>query len=263
VRHAHRYRGAAGEAEGALALALWEAGARAVAEEGSDLVGYFEARVPLPQGGSWEEVDDRDHVAAYFAGLEPVDAGALVVAPTHRGVTLRPGQRVLWLDPGMAFGTGHHETTRLVLEALGALELSGARVLDVGAGSGVLAIAADLLGAAEAVGIDIDPDTLPVARANARRNRSRARFGWGDFGHAAPGAPYDVVVANLTAEAHVDLLAAYAGVVRPGGRLLLSGIVDDRLDLVVAALAPPLALVERRRAGDWWVLEVVREPVNQ
>jgi ribosomal protein L11 methyltransferase len=261
VRHAHRYPGAADEAEGALALALWDAGARAVAEEGRDLVAYFDERVPLPGGGAWEAVDERDYVAEYFAGLEAVEVGPLVVAPTHRPVTLQPGQRVLWLDPGMAFGTGHHETTRLVLEALGVLDLVGARVLDVGAGSGVLAIAADLFGAAEAVGIDIDPDTLPVARANARLNRSRARFSCEDFGAAAIGEPYDVVVANLIAEVHVDLMHAYADVVRPGGVLVLSGIVDERADLVAEAVRPPFVLVERRRAGSWWAMRLTREPV--
>ncbi len=261
MRHAHRYPGAAHEAEGPLALALWDAGARAVAEDGADLVGYFDDRVPLPGGGAWEDVDERDYVAEYFAGLEAVEVGPLVVAPTHRPVTLQPGQRVLWLDPGMAFGTGHHETTRLVLEALGALDLVGARVLDVGAGSGVLAIAADLFGAAEAVGVDIDPDTLSVARANARLNRSRARFSCEDFGVAALGEPYDVVVANLIAELHVDLMDAYAGVLRPGGTLVLSGIVDERAEMVVEAVKPPFVLVDRHRAGSWWAMRLAREPV--
>jgi ribosomal protein L11 methyltransferase len=259
VRHAHRYPRAAHEAEGALALALWDAGARAVAEDGDDLVGYFDARVALPEGGVWEEVDERDYVAEYFAGLDAIDVGPLVVAPTHRSVSLRSGQRVLWLDPGMAFGTGHHETTRLVLEALGAMDLVGRRVLDIGAGSGVLAIAADLFGAAEAVGVDIDPDTLGVAQDNARLNRSRARFSCEDFGAGDAGEPYDVVVANLIAELHVDLMDAYVRVVRPGGTLVLSGIVDERVDMVQEAVRPPFTVVDRARAGTWWALRLTRE----
>jgi ribosomal protein L11 methyltransferase len=259
VRHAHRYPGAAVEAEGALGLALWDAGARAVAEDGDDLVGYFDDRVPLPGGGAWEAVDERDYVAEYFAGLGAVEVGPLVVAPTHRPVTLAPGQRALWLDPGMAFGTGHHDTTRLVLESLGSIDLVGARVLDIGAGSGVLAIAADLLGAAEAFGVDIDPDTLPVALANARLNRSRARFACEDFGAAELGDPYDVVLANLVAELHVDLMDAYGRAVRPGGVLLLAGIVDERLDMVERAVAPPLVVAERRNDGAWWLLRLGRE----
>jgi ribosomal protein L11 methyltransferase len=259
VRHAVRYRGAAGEAEGSLALALWEAGARAVAEEAGDLVGYFDAPVEVPPGGSWEAPDEHDYVAAYFAGLDAVVVGPLVIAPTHRVARLHAAQRVVWLDPGMAFGTGHHESTRLVLAALGRLELVGQRVLDVGAGSGILALAADALGAAEVVGIDIDADTVPIAEANGRLNRSRARFLAGPFGPHDAGfaARFDVVVANIVAEAHVELMGSYAAALRSGGTLVLSGIVEERLESVLAAVRPPLVERERSREGSWWALELV------
>jgi ribosomal protein L11 methyltransferase len=261
-----RYAGAAREAEGPLALALWEAGARAVAEEGDDLVGYFDtaaatgATPAVPTGGTWERVDDRDYVAEYFAGLDAVTVGPVVIAPTHRPATLEPGQQVVWLDPGMAFGTGHHESTQLVLAALGRLDLVGVRLLDIGAGSGILALAADALGVAEAVGIDIDPETVPIAEANARLNRSRARFTAGGF--ASDGAiphRYDVVVANIVAEAHVALMDEYARALLPGGTLILSGIVEERLEHVLAAVRPPLAERERTRLGLWWAVELARE----
>jgi ribosomal protein L11 methyltransferase len=257
MRHACRYRGSARHAEGALALTLWEAGARAVAEEGEDLVAYFEGPVAdVPAGGSWERVDDRDYVAEYFAALDPVDVGAIVIAPTHRPVTLTVTQRVLWLDPGMAFGTGHHESTRLVLACLGRLDLMGRSVLDVGAGSGILAIAADTLGAATAFGIDVDADTLPIATTNAARNRSRATFAVGDFTDFVSDRAFDVVVANLVAELHVRFMGAYASVLRPGGDLVLSGIVEGRLAAVTGALAPPLVEVGRSSEGVWWALHV-------
>lgn len=269
---AYRLRGAARDplaAEGPTVAALWEAGAGGVAEEGDDLVAYFAAEptAALPAGGVWEAVADVDHVAAYHAGLGPVDVGPLVVAPTHRDVVLRPGQTVVWLDPGMAFGTGHHETTRLALAALGRLDLHGRRVLDVGAGSGLLAIAADRLGAADAWGLDVDPDTVPVARANARANHSRARFVAGGFGEVAVPEPVDVVVANLYAELHAAFLDGYAAATVPGADLLLTGILDPRDALLRRALeerdaraAPEGALetVAWTRDGDWWLVHLRR-----
>jgi len=234
--------------EGPAAADLWAAGATAVWVDGADLVGYYADDAPAPaEAGRWERVDDHDHVAAYLAGLDAVDAGAVVVAPTHRDARLRAGQTVVWLDPGMAFGTGHHETTRLALEGLGRLSLAGRRVLDVGAGSGLLAIAADKLGAADAWGLDVDPDTLPVARANARRNPSRARVVLGGVG---------VLVANLYAELHAAFLPGYLEVVVPGADLLLTGILDPRDGLVRSALPAGLAVVDERRDGDWWLLHL-------
>jgi ribosomal protein L11 methyltransferase len=246
--------------EGPAAAALWEAGATAVWIDGSDLVGYFPPAADAPPGpGRWEPVDDRDHVAAYLASLVPVEVGVVVIAPTHREAVVRAGQQVVWLDPGMAFGTGHHETTRLALEALGRTPLLGRRVLDVGAGSGLLAIAADKLGAADAWGLDVDPDTVPVARANAELNRSRARFVAGGFGEAPVDPPVDVLVANLYAELHAAFLPAYAAAVTPGGDLLLTGILHGRDALVRTALPPRLRLVDERRDGDWWLLHLRRE----
>jgi ribosomal protein L11 methyltransferase len=166
---------------------------------------------------------------------------------------------VVWLDPGMAFGTGHHETTALALEALGRTPLLGRRVLDVGAGSGLLAIAADKLGAADAWGLDVDPDTVPVALANAALNRSRARFVAGGFGEAPIDPLVDVLVANLYAELHAAFMPAYVAAVASGGDLLLTGILHGRDDLVRAAVPPRLRLVDERRDGDWWLLQLRRE----
>lgn len=181
-----------------------------------------------------------------------------MIAPTHREVTLRPGQAVVWVDPGMAFGTGHHESTRLALRALGARDLVGARVLDVGSGSGILAIAASVLGATEVLGVDVDPDTLPEARANAARNRAPVRFERIEAGELTPErvGRYDVLAANLFAELHVPLLDTYASLLRPGGVALLSGIARDRCDFVLEALTAPLALAARIDEDGWCLLEL-------
>lgn len=247
--------------DGPEAAVLWSHGCRGIVQEGEDLVGYFDERVDLPLAGCWESVPDVDYLADYYRALQPVDLGPLVVAPTHRTVTLEAPQKVLWLDPGMAFGTGHHATTRLALEALTRLDLAGRSLLDLGAGSGILAVAADLLGAAEARGLDSDAATVPIARANAALNRSRATFEVGSLGDPVAPAPaptrVDVLVANLYAELHRDLLDAYLCAVAPGGRLLLSGILASRATQVTTPLDERGVPFERRRAGEWLLLDVL------
>lgn len=266
---AFRFGGVLDEDPPGVAVA-WEHGCRGLVQDRSEIVAYFDAETELPLEGIWEPVDEIDYLERYFAGLEPVSAGTLVVAPTHVPVSLTAGQKPLWLDPGMAFGTGHHETTRLILVALGRLEPRGMRVLDVGSGSGILAIAADLLGAATALGLDNDPATISVARANAELNRSRAEFRFGTLddipaaaidatADAAASAGWDVLVANLFAELHAELLPAYVRVTGPGATVLLSGIAEDKLDLVLGAIPPNLTMTRQEEDGAWYLLELTRE----
>lgn len=231
---------------------LWDYGATGVLEDGDSVVGYFDAPVELPLEGIWEEADTKDWIAEYHRTLTPISSGRLVVAPTHHTVTLSAGQRVLWLDPGMAFGSGHHETTYLALAALEAHDLRGKRVLDVGAGSGILAIAADLLGAAEAEGLDIDPETVPVARDNARLNLSRAHFSVSTLSSAAP--PADVLVANLFAELHAELAPDYWAALKPGGLLLATGILETPQEVAHGALVRHFGEVQTERRGEWLLL---------
>lgn len=246
------------EADPPAAAQLWAAGCRGMQQEGEEIVAWFDAERQLPVDGRWEDADDTDWVASYFAGLEPVRLTTLVVAPTHADVTLAAGQKPLWLDPGMAFGTGHHETTRMALARLERADLTGARVLDVGAGSGIVAIAADLLGAASALGVDVDPATVPVAEENARLNRSRARFELGTVDQGRPEQRCDVLVANLFAELHAKLAGVYAALLAPGGVAFLTGILDDRADLVEAALPASLRLLATDTDGPWRLLALQR-----
>lgn len=260
-----------GTLEGPELARLWELGCTGAAQEGGEVVAYFDkpleaemvpAEVRLT--GHWEEVDGKDWVADYYATLEPVPIGRLVVAPTHREVTLTAGQRALWLDPGMAFGSGHHETTFLALQALEGCNLLGKRVLDVGAGSGILAIAADLLGASYALGIDIDPQTVPVAEANAALNLSKAHFAVCTLDDEAPAdapaanvpddTPADIVVANLYAELHAALAPAYVRVLKPGGELFATGILDERGAVALESLGRHLELLDVRQKGEWLLI---------
>jgi ribosomal protein L11 methyltransferase len=187
----------------------------------------------------------------------------LVIRPTWRRHRRAPDDVVLALDPGMAFGTGLHPTTRLCLAALEALDdrhgIDGARVLDVGCGSGILAIAAIRLGATTALGVDTDPIAIESTEANARRNglarRIRARVGSLPSGEP----PFDIVLANLIAGVLVTLAAGLRDELRPGGTLLGSGIFIDREAEVRAAFeSVGLDVVERTVEGDWVALVAVR-----
>lgn len=244
--------------ESVEASQLWELGCLGLVEEPGALVAYFEDERPLPLTGSWEPVPERDYVAEYQAGLGPVRVGRLVVAPSHRTVEAGDADTIIWLDPGSAFGTGHHETTRLALHALEQESLLGRTVLDVGSGTGLLAIAADTLGSRGAYGVDVDPATIPVARENARRNLSRARFALGSVDLPALPGKFDVVVANLYAELHAQLMSEYARRLLPGGRLLLTGILARLAAVVTDAVPTDLLLRSQVQDGDWLLLELTR-----
>jgi ribosomal protein L11 methyltransferase len=241
------------------AALLWAYGCSGLLQDGDEIVAYFLERCDLPVPGKWQEVAEENYLETFYAELQPITIGRLVVAPTHCRVTIGAGQKVLWVDPGMAFGTGHHETTRLALRALENTPLMGKMVLDVGAGSGILTVAADLLGADKALGIDIDPDTVPIAVANALLNRSRARFEFGTIDRESPASSVDIVVANLYAELHVLLAGKYHRTLRPGGILLVTGILREKMQLVRDALDPRFSLRQSIYEGDWVLIQAEKE----
>ena len=159
----------------------------------------------------------------------------------------------LMLDPGLAFGTGGHETTSLCLEALDQRVAGGERVLDIGTGSGILAIAALKLGAASAEGVDIDPVAVRTAEENAALNGVADRFAGlvGDLSDKA-GGTYQIITANIVANAIMALAPAAPGLMAPGGCFIASGIIDTRADEVEAALrAAGLAIADRREKRGW------------
>lgn len=189
----------------------------------------------------------------------------LVVRPSWEPYTARPGEVVLVLDPGAAFGTGQHETTRLCLAALDAHLAPGDDVIDLGSGSGILAVAAALLGAHRVQAVDIDPATVPVARANATLNGVEQRIDVA-AGSLGAGWPWpqppaaDLVVANISALALGELLPAAAAALRPGGRFIGSGFLDATAPAIAAAArAAGLVLADERAEADWRCL-VARRP---
>jgi ribosomal protein L11 methyltransferase len=203
------------------------------------------------------DVPDEDWARRSQDNLLPVTVGRLTVAPPWAiAATPDPADgltQTIVILPSMGFGTGHHVTTRLCLDALQQLDLDGRSVLDVGTGSGVLAFAADRLGAARSNGIDSDEDAVQAARDNLALNPAarHVTFNIADLA-AAPLAPADLVVANLTGALLIRSATVLLGAVKPGGRLVVSGLQSHERDAVVASLAPAVSL-EREREDEGWV----------
>lgn len=209
---------------------------------------------PLPLCET-REVADQDWVRATQSQFGPIAiAPDFHIVPTWSQPPARDGI-VLRLDPGLAFGTGSHATTRLCLEWLRETLRGGETVLDYGCGSGILAIAAAKLGARDVVGTDIDPQALAASRANAAQNGVAARFVAPD---GLPADASEVVVANILAHPLVLLAPALAARTRPGGRIALSGILDAQAAEVAASYAPWFTLGAGRRLDGWVLLTGAR-----
>jgi ribosomal protein L11 methyltransferase len=198
-------------------------------------------------------VDDDSYLDAWRTWALPVRAGRRIVlqpAWVPREDEPAGDDLVVVLDPGRAFGSGSHESTRLAVAALEDVVVAGDRVLDVGCGCGVLAIVACLLGAAEALGIDVDAQAVPATEANAAANGVGPRVRVRLAPLAQVDGAFDVVAANIGGRVLFDLAGELVAHLRPGGRLVLSGILDDQVDALVAACT---GCLERSRAseGGW------------
>jgi ribosomal protein L11 methyltransferase len=238
--------------------------ARAVAEA-AEALGHLQAFGLRPIGElTTRIVHEADWSEAWKAHFPVLRVGRrIVIKPTWRRHRRADGDVVLALDPGMAFGTGLHPTTRLCLAGVEAIAdrglIDGARVLDVGCGSGILAIAALKLGAGEAFGIDTDPIAIEATTANAARNRLARRIRAREGSLPTGAGPFDVVLANLIAGLLVPLAPLLRDELRPGGVLLASGIFIDReADVSRAFEAAGLQVVGRSVEGEWVALEARR-----
>ena len=205
-------------------------------------------------------VAEQDWVRATQAQFAPIPiAGKLWVVPSWC-TPPDPGAINLILDPGLAFGTGSHPTTRLCLAWLATCLGRGERVLDYGCGSGILAIAAAKLGAGEVVGVDVDPQAMVASRANAAANGVAATFTTPDELAALAPPRFDVLVANILANPLVLLAPALAMRVRAGGRIVLSGILAPQAGAVAAAYAPWFIISAWDGDDGWVALAGVRRP---
>lgn len=209
------------------------------------------------------DVPDADWVARSQAHLRACTAGRVTVAPPW-DVPASPAGLLVVIEPSMGFGTGHHPSTRLALLALQDRPLAGHRVIDAGTGSGLLAIAAALLGAAGVCGFDRDPAAIASARRNLALNpAAHVAFEVAELmdipGPAALGeqGPADLVVANLTADVLVRCARNLTDLAKPGGRLIVSGLTAEQERDVAAAFhgtTPSLRPVRRWIEGDWVAL---------
>ena len=203
------------------------------------------------------KVDEEDWSTAWKKYYFPTKIGEqLVVCPSWETYAPKDGEIVLTMDPGMAFGTGTHDTTRLCMQLLERYVEKGARLLDVGTGSGILAISALLLGAEYAVGVDIDEVAVRVAKENAQANGvlERADFFAGDLTAKVSGK-FGVVSANIVADVIIRLIPDLGRFLLPGGVFIASGIIDTREADVVSALeAAGYEVCDRMESGGWVAL---------
>ncbi len=225
---------------------------------------------PVLQGQwTWEALPDKDWVAENQRSFRPFQVGPFWVHPSHVADGLPAGLLPLRIDAGLAFGTGTHATTRGCLEMLATLDpAETANTVDVGCGSGILAIAAAKLWKRPVLGGDNDAEAVGVAVENAELNgvASLCRFVT-SIGLEAPAlskpAPYNLIVANILAGPLVDLAQSFGAATRPGGRVLLSGLLVEQAAMVLAAYGPRGFAIERRidleTGGAWWRSLVLRK----
>ncbi|MCA3863633.1 MAG: 50S ribosomal protein L11 methyltransferase [Burkholderia sp.] len=201
------------------------------------------------------EVEEQDWVRLTQSQFEPIPIGERIwVVPSWHDAP-DPDALVLELDPGLAFGTGSHPTTRLCMEWLEQSVKPGQPVLDYGCGSGILAILAKKCGANPVIGIDIDPQAVESARQNSERNRAEVTYGLPD---ACPDGEFDIVVANILSNPLKLMASMLASKVKPGGRIALSGVLARQADEVAAVYARYVDISVWREHEGWVCLAGTR-----
>ncbi|HIW40086.1 MAG TPA: 50S ribosomal protein L11 methyltransferase [Candidatus Eubacterium pullicola] len=215
-------------------------------EDGEGVLGRLEIETTVVDDGQW-----KDSYKEHFRTIDLTDN--IIVKPSWEPVPENNTKKVLELDPGMAFGTGDHATTSMCAVLMDEAGCEGKKVLDIGTGSGILAIAADLLGASDILGVDIDPSALEVAIENAEANGcgDNVRFIEGDL---TKGIDFraDIVVANLMAEMVVMLISSVRKHLLPEGVFISSGILVEKKDMVIEALDKAgFETVKVMEKGEW------------
>ena len=196
-------------------------------------------------------LQDRDWEQAYRQHFQPIEcAPDLWIVPSWMEPPV-PDATVIRLDPGLAFGTGTHPTTALCLASLAGLELDGLEVIDYGCGSGILAIAAALRGARRVSAVDIDPQALTACADNLQRNGIDPQRVLIGEAQSMPLEPADLLIANILCGPLVELAPRFAELVRPGGKILLSGILQSQLGAIIEAYEPRFELEPATHREDW------------
>ena len=196
-------------------------------------------------------LEDKDWIRAWMDSYHPIQFGKrLWICPSWH-TPPQPDAVNLMLDPGLAFGTGTHQTTALCMRWLDGLDLHGKRIVDYGCGSGILGLAGILLGAHYMMGVDIDPQALYATRQNAERNNITAAQYDVYLPEDTPALQADVLVANILAGPLIQLRDQILAHLKPGGQLALSGIIKNQVDDVVAAYAPLVSDIEIAYDEDW------------
>jgi len=238
-----------------VALTEQDADRDAIVAEAAEAIGLEQVPAYIER-----EVADQDWVRLTQSQFDPIHIGKniWVVPSWHEAPD--PDALILELDPGLAFGTGSHPTTRLCMEWLEANPPADVSVLDYGCGSGILAMVAKKLGATNVAGVDIDPQAIESARDNSLRNHCDIDYYLPDaYESRANAVPYDVVVANILSGPLKIMAPMLTGQIATGGKLVLSGILERQADDVIAAYAPYIKLAVWAERDGWIALSGKRD----
>jgi ribosomal protein L11 methyltransferase len=264
-----------------LTASLLQLGGTAIHENGNQLITYLQppanlnafiahAGAALKTDFDWRWQDDQDWSESWKRGLQPRRVGKkFVVAPTWTDPQLREGDRLIVIDPEMAFGTGEHATTRGALRFLEQCVQPGNRVLDVGTGSAILAIGAAMCGASDVLGVEYDADAIINARDNIVRNRVEAVVRldtafvddaylqrWGTEG-------FHVITANVLSSVLLPLLRSFHQTLRPDGYLILGGILENEADEMIAAAENAGFILRIEDLEDEWWAGLLQRPASR
>lgn len=218
---------------------------------------YIEQLVAVWPGASFQETEDipeQNWNETWEQSIQPQRIGPFLVKPTWSGEQPSADEILLEIDPKMAFGTGYHATTRLMLKQLSGMELKGKRVLDAGTGTGILAIAAVKLGAKQAVGFDVDPWSEVNARENALINQADDKIviRFGGMEQVDDEEIFDVTLANINRNVILELIPDLVKHTSEGGIICLSGLLDSDEDIIRSRLKDePVEVVDFRQEEEW------------